>query len=179
MRYHRHKKYLKGPSVVGFWGMFESDFGDPKTNSPYCRITPSSLGGVALPFRCPRCNEVLDQFSDSKTREKYHDTREVTAKTGDGRTALVRRNNYWCPYCGYRFYLSSTPMQLTTPLPPGAVAPSSVECFDDRGAHEGTRTQDEPSIFLIGVGAFGSVGGLFSRLFSHHRAGVKVLGVLA
>lgn len=104
--------YLDGPSVCGFWGMFESDFGDPQTESPYCRITPSRVGSALMPFHCPRCKSVVD-FTDPQRREDYHDTRKTL-------------DNYWCPRCGYRFRLNLVGKPFKDRLS-GGVASAVVE----------------------------------------------------
>jgi len=115
-----HPVYLDGPSVCGFWGMFDSDFGDPNTNLPLCRITPTKVGSALLPFRCPRCDSAID-FSDSKRLEHYHDTR----LTSNGK----KRDNYWCPTCGNRFLINFVGRPLEGKLDSSGVAPSTVECI--------------------------------------------------
>jgi hypothetical protein len=89
--------YIPGPTVCGFHGMFERDFGDDTTPKPYARVTPSRVGGALLPFHCPSCEAVVD-FSDPARREHHHDSRE---------TASGKNDNYWCPSCSHRFYLNT------------------------------------------------------------------------
>lgn len=91
--------YLPGPTVCGFHGMFESDYGDPSSPKPYPRVTPSKVGSALLPFHCPCCDAVID-FSDSERREQFHDTRDDADDSGKP------RDNYWCPCCGQRFLLN-------------------------------------------------------------------------
>jgi hypothetical protein len=88
--------YLPGPTVCGFHGMFEADYGTPSTE-PMPRVTPSRVGSALLPFHCPSCEAVVD-FSDPTRRERHHDTRE---------TASGARDNYWCPACSSRFLLNT------------------------------------------------------------------------
>jgi hypothetical protein len=110
------RTYLAGPTVCGLWSAFEQDFGDPNTDLPLCRVTPSRLGTTLLPFRCPRCSRPID-FSDSKTRESYHDKRVVDGK---------QRDNHWCPSCGARFTLNLKGQPYTGAA--NGIAPATVEC---------------------------------------------------
>jgi hypothetical protein len=108
--------YLPGPTVCGFHGLFEGDYGDPSTPTPYPRVTPSKAGSVLLPFHCPECDFVID-FSDRDGREHYHDTRE---------TKRGKRDNYWCPSCGARFLLNLNGKPFEGTLTNG-IAPAEVE----------------------------------------------------
>ncbi len=91
---------MPGPAICGFHGAFESDFGDPSTPMPYPVVTPKQACASLLPFPCPHCGRMCTEFSDAKTREPYHDTREE--RTDDGRL-IVKHNNYFCPGCRKRF----------------------------------------------------------------------------
>lgn len=96
-------RHLPGPSLMGFYGMFERDFGDPSTNPVKCTVAPSCIGAVLLPFPCPRCGRTVD-FSNPSTRNEYRDQRPGRA-------------NHWCPWCGFRFRLDSrgVPVNMTAP----------------------------------------------------------------
>jgi predicted RNA-binding Zn-ribbon protein involved in translation (DUF1610 family) len=119
---------LPGPPIVGLWGMFERDRGNPSTPSPYCRITPSRLGTILLPFTCPNCSSSID-YSSERMREAHHDTR-----SGHG--------NYWCPTCGWRFYLNAKGIPYEGKVSE-TVAPSIVECItsDENGLTQVTQTK--------------------------------------
>jgi hypothetical protein len=107
---------LSGPSVCGFYGAFESDYGDDSTPRPYARVTPTRVGSALLPFNCPSCDSKID-FSDAKRRESYHDTRVL---------GTVKKDNYWCPNCDARFVLNKKGITLNGPVS-NDVAPSVVE----------------------------------------------------
>ncbi len=109
--------FLPGPSVCGLYGYFEEDFGDPDTRSPYARITPSRIGAALLPFHCPRCKQVVD-FSTPEQREHYHDTRVLDGK---------KRDNYFCPSCGNRFFLNMAGQPLNGRVGRDNGTPSIVE----------------------------------------------------
>jgi hypothetical protein len=111
----RRVKYLPGTPILGFHGLFEADYGDPNTKEPYVRVTPSKLGSLLLPFKCPECKQVNYEFSDARRRAMYKDPRP-------GRT------NHWCPMCKVRFCLVEEGMPLPKALPPGAAyAPARVD----------------------------------------------------
>ena len=142
-------RLLPGPAVCGFWGLFDADYGDPSTPRPYPRVTPSALGGVTLPFRCPHCKRIRADFADGAEREKYHDARD-----GHG--------NYWCPDCGGRFDLALPGAPLAAALPAGSVvAPSRVEragrleVQDAPGAWAFVRRLLNPQAHRLGVDALG------------------------
>lgn len=94
--------YMRGPSLCGFHGLSESDYGDPETPAPYPVAHPRVASGVVCPFPCPQCGAVVD-FSDPRRREAYHDTREQRDARG---RLIVKHNNYYCPACNKRFRLS-------------------------------------------------------------------------
>lgn len=149
--------YLPGPTVCGFHGLFEENFGDPATQEPYCRVTPSVVAGIMLPFRCPRCKEVRTEFSDPKMREQYHDNRPG-------------RDNHWCDDCGLRFRLRlsgiTAPKKLS--IYDGA-APSLVEKFtdsDDAKIVTHAEMQDNDTVTVVG------------RLLRHYIGGTDLLGAL-
>jgi hypothetical protein len=112
--------YLSGPSICGFFGLFEADYGDPSTPYPYCRVTPSRIGSALLPFKCPRCEKAVD-FTNPDTRECYHDTRKIGTK---------QRNNYYCPCCGCRFFLNLSGMPFKGDLDVLGCATSAVETIE-------------------------------------------------
>jgi len=149
-------RYLSGPEVCGFYGMFETNFGDPETPAPYARVTPSCVAGVLLPFSCPNCKTVLSQFSDPKTREHYHDDR-------DG------RDNFWCPTCDVRFNLrlQGMPLPKNAALVDGA-APSLVERFQD----------SDDSKIITHSELQDNDASVVGRLFRHFISGSDVLGYL-
>lgn len=120
--------YLPGPPVVGFWGLFENDFGSSSTPVPYCTVAPTKIGSALLPFHCPHCRAVVD-FSDPRRREMFHDTRRWTSWRGL-KKGTVKNRHYWCPSCGARFFLDLAGTPLVGPLAPGTVAPSRVTCGD-------------------------------------------------
>lgn len=108
--------HIEGPSLCGFHGLFESDYGDSSTPEPLCTITPSFVGNSMLPFRCPRCEKIMQALACPKTRDMFRDKRP-----GHG--------NYFCPDCGYRFKLNEEGTPLTSSLPAGALCgPSRVDC---------------------------------------------------
>lgn len=109
--------YLPGPTICGLHGMFESDFGCSESTTPYPRVTPSRVGAALLPFHCPRCESVVD-FTDSKQREHYHDTRVVNGKQHD---------NYWCPACGQKFFLNRRGQPLKGEVGADGAASSTIE----------------------------------------------------
>jgi len=113
--------YLDGPPLCGLYGFFEADFGAPDSPKPYPRVTPSRVGGLLLPFRCPCCPATID-FSDPKNRADYCDPRPL-------------RGNHYCPRCGARFLLNTDGQPLDGELATDGAAPSMVETvgFDDRG----------------------------------------------
>lgn len=113
--------YLPGTPVTGFFGMFEENYGKPE-DGPLSTIVPSTEKGTILPFSCPACDKAID-FRSKKEREKFHDTRiGVSAMSG----RRVKRDNYYCPYCGYRFKLNFHGNPLKTAIYGKAVAPSEV-----------------------------------------------------
>lgn len=107
-------RYIKGPVLVGFYGLFEEDYGDPETPTPLCTLTPSRTGAALLPFRCVRCECKVD-FSDSSRLECYRDGR-------DG------RGNHFCPACGFRFHVKHDGPVFTGKLDGGGCAPAKVDC---------------------------------------------------
>jgi len=108
--------YLAGPTVCGFHGMFEENYGMP-SSKPMPRVTPSKVGAALLPFHCPCCEAVVD-FSDPERRENYHDTRPLP----NGK----QRNNHWCPACGSRFLMNMKGKPFKGTLSEH-VAPAEVE----------------------------------------------------
>lgn len=167
MRALRHRRrlgsgYLRGPSLIGFFGLSEADHGDPRTPLPLVTITPSVVDGHVLPFRCPRCKKVNRRFGDPSYREKYHDTRTETL---DGRR--FRRDNYWCPACGFRFKLDLAGQAVTRLLPPETVAPSTVVRTLPSG--EVLRERQDDTTLSTVLGWF----------FRGHQTGVDVLGACA
>ncbi len=147
--------YLSGPTVCGFHGMFEADFGTP-SKGPYPRVTPSKVGAALLPFHCPCCDEVID-FSDPERREQYHDTRDDSGKP---------RDNYWCPNCGSRFLLNlkGKPFKGTIDE---HVAPAEVETIavGDDGMVNYKRITKAPTPASI-----------FGSMFTSYIIGTDILG---
>lgn len=134
-------QYLPGKPIIGFWGLFEADYGNPKTPTPYVRVTPSAEGRQLLPFRCPACKESLHEFCHPVSREHYHDTRKISLNE----RLAIRRNNYWCPVCGFRFYLKLSGMPHTG----GEYPASKVEAFGVKNGKItliGAITQDGPGL---------------------------------
>lgn len=110
------KRLISGPSLCGFHGIFEDDFGAAETESDMPTITPSAVGNSMLPFRCPTCREIPQALACPKTREHYRDRREG------------RERVYWCPLCRSRFRLDNNSVPLPCALEAGAVVgPSRVE----------------------------------------------------
>lgn len=154
MTRRRKTNRLNLPPLAGFFGLAESDRGDPATSSPYPRITPSRVGPAVLPFRCYACKGINNDFTDARTREKYRDKRE-----GKG--------HHWCPMCNKRFYLVANGMPLPTTMSAGAtVGPSKVE-------HNGAVTMQD---------AGGAVSALIGAVFGGHASssraalGIDMLG---
>lgn len=128
------KQWIAGSSLVGFYGLFENDFGRPETETDMPTMIPSWVGNSLLPFRCPHCSGVPQALACPLTREKYKDTRP-------GRT------NYFCPLCGGRFRIDLRGCPLPSPLEAGAtVGPSQIQ----RG--ESITWQDRPSLVQKIVG---------------------------
>lgn len=134
----RRRAHISGPTLCGFWGMFEEDYGTP-TGDILPIITPSFVGSSLLPFRCPGCKTVAQELVCPKTREYFHDRR-------------MGRDNYWCPNCGLRFRLNLQGSPLSCDLKSGAmVGPSRV---NDNGV---VTWQDTPSIVGAILGAVAEV----------------------
>lgn len=107
---------IPGPVLLGFATMFDQSYGDPKTPRPYPKVTPSCVGGVLLPFKCPHCSAVRSVVIDPKTRLGYRDT---------------ERGFSWCPACTKRYDICLEGTPLKKPLPAGAThAPALVERGD-------------------------------------------------
>ena len=105
---------LPGRPLLGFYGLFEEDYGDEATAREAIVVTPSKVGSALLPFRCPKCQEVPQELACPVTREHYRDPRP-----GGG---------HHCPRCGCRFQIDLRGTPLTSTLPAGAkVGPSLVE----------------------------------------------------
>lgn len=126
--------YLDGPSLCGFHGAFEQDFGDPSTPEPYPIVKPAKVAGVLLPFACPHCERVFAEFADPKAKEHYHDTRRELNEDG---SLKVQHNNYFCPGCQKRFRIDPEGRALSVPLPATApVAPSVVVTPEGEEMHD-------------------------------------------
>lgn len=74
--------YISGRTLCGFWGIFEADYGCPKTPESYATLTPAPDGTLV----CPQCR-VASLAADCPR---------------DGRPG---RGNHWCPRCGHRFHI--------------------------------------------------------------------------
>jgi hypothetical protein len=109
----RRKLLLPGPVLIGFSEFFDRAWGDPLTERPYPKVTPSCVGGVLLPFACPHCGVVKSAVIDPKTRLGYWDQ---------------DRDFSWCPACQKRYVIESKGTPLKSALPAGAThAPALVE----------------------------------------------------
>jgi hypothetical protein len=120
---------------LGFLGIriFEGDYGDPNTVTPYYRVTPSQSSTYdILPFRCPHCQKVVTEFATSDGRSKYLDDRPGHA-------------NYWCPKCDKRYFMNFGGPVFSGAVYPGEAAPSKVEMFRPDGSGQVARSfmQDE------------------------------------
>ena len=109
----KKKLLLSGPVLVGFADVFDRAFGNPNTPRPYPKVTPSSVGGVLLPFPCPHCEAVCPSVIHPKTRVGYWDK---------------QRDFSWCPACKGRYCINPKGQALVGELPAGAThAPALVE----------------------------------------------------
>lgn len=145
----RAETRLLGAPLAGFHGIFEENFGDPETPTPYPRVTPSRVGSALLSFKCPACRTIIHEFSDHEEREHYKDPQQGFFFCP-------------CPDCRSRFYLNEEGMPLPAALPAGAnVAPCRVE----RGG----------KVSMAG-GILGTVlGTLFSGTKSKYTVGIDTL----
>jgi hypothetical protein len=104
---------LSGPVLIGFGDIFDRSFGSDRTPRPYPKVTPSSVGGVLLPFPCPHCGEAKSDAVDPKRRGNYRDK---------------ERGHSWCPACQGRYIVDTAGTPLIGELPAGATcAPARVE----------------------------------------------------
>lgn len=109
----KRRVLIPGPVLVGFGEIFDRSFGNPKTEKPYPKVTPSKIGDVLLPFLCPHCGSVRSAVIDKKTRLGYWDK---------------ERDFSWCPACQGRYVINPDGAPLEEPLEPGAThAPALVE----------------------------------------------------
>lgn len=140
----RRSTRIGGTRLAGFHGLFEEDFGDPATPTPYPRVTPSRVGDALLPFRCPACRTIVREFSDARDRECFHDP---------------QRGFYFCPCpdCRSRFYFNEDGIPLPSALPAGAtVAPCKV----DRGGKAIIEGSGGVLSIVLGAMAGGGYDGL-------------------
>lgn len=147
--------YIAGPSVCGFFGAFEQDYGTPPTGA-LPRVTPSRVGDAILPFNCPSCDAKID-FSDRKKRESYHDTRV---------SGSAKNDNYWCPGCAARFKLNLRGKKFNGAVDNG-VAPSTVEmiAIGDDGLVDIKRIENGPRF-----------GTLVGKLLNEYVVGSDIIG---
>lgn len=124
----RHRPLLSGPALVGFMDAFDSSCGDASTPRPYAKIAPARVGGVLLPFKCPRCGEARREAVDPRRRGGYADKERAFS---------------WCPACGLRYVLDPKGHPLAEALPPGAESAPAVVTGQVVGAKP-SRTDDAP-----------------------------------
>lgn len=108
-------RLLKGPVLIGFMSAFDSANGDADTEYPYPVVTPSALGPILLPFRCPHCGADCTALVDPERRLNYYDK---------------LRKFSWCPSatCRKRFFVNRAGMPLSCDLYTGStLAPCKVE----------------------------------------------------
>lgn len=109
----RRRILIPGPVLIGFSELFDRAHGDPKTERPYPKVTPSRMGSVLLPFACPHCGEVRSEVVDPRRREHYYDR---------------DRDFGWCPACRKRYVIDFKGTPLVASISAGAVAaPALVE----------------------------------------------------
>jgi hypothetical protein len=109
----RRRVLIPGPVLIGFAELFDRAHGDPRTERPYARVTPSCVGSSLLPFPCPYCGAVRPELVDRKKWVNYHDR---------------ERGFSWCPSCLKRFVIDYKGTPLKKSLPAGAIAaPALVE----------------------------------------------------
>lgn len=128
------RKLLPGPVLLGFAEQFDATWGDGKTPWPYPQVTPSTMSGILLPFRCPHCGQVCPEMVDPAVRDRYFDP---------------ARGFSFCPACCKRYVINWRGMPLAEALPAGAVsAPAKVE----RGGKVETMTaRPKGSLELLGA----------------------------
>ena len=103
---------LRGPSLVGFFELFDNSCGDPSTPLPYAKVKPAVVGGVLLPFACPHCGAVKPEMVHTKRALNYKDGRGFS----------------WCPACKKRYFLDEKGAPLSGEIEVGATcAPAVVE----------------------------------------------------
>ena len=138
MATRKRKVLLPGPVLLGFGEIFDRSYGDPRTKKPYMRVTPSTVGGVLLPFECPHCGEVRAAVIDRKTRLGYADK---------------ERGFSWCPACQGRYVIKPEGTPLIGELPAGAAhAPALIERGGKREVI-GLHAKNEEALTALGAEA--------------------------
>ena len=56
----RRRLLLPGPVLMGFADLYDAAYGNPCPPDKMPVVTPTLIGGVALPFPCPHCGATLD-----------------------------------------------------------------------------------------------------------------------
>lgn len=150
------EKYLEGRPIIGFWSLFSNDYGDENVVHVTHRITPSRAGNTLLPFHCPRCEKVLD-FSNIKEREEHRDDR-------------LGQGNYFCPYCGFKFYLNLSGSEVSKGIDKGGAFPSIVESLG--------KTKDGLVEIRRQVGGKRKLFDVVGELWSGYLVGCDILGAV-
>lgn len=102
---------LSGPVLLGFADLFDAAYGRPCPPSEIPTVTPSAIGGAALPFPCPHCGAVRPQMVDKEARAEYADP---------------ERGFFFCPACEGRYRLGASASLPAEVHPGDAAAPCRV-----------------------------------------------------
>lgn len=116
----RPRHLIRGPVLIGFMEAFSEASGRDDTPRPYVKVTPSRVGPILLPFKCPHCSAVRAEVVDARKRNAYRDN---------------ERGFSWCPACRMRYVINPTGTLLADALPAGAsYAPALVDRGDGKPA---------------------------------------------
>lgn len=104
----QRRRLLPGPVLMGFATLFDAAWGNPCPPGGIPAVTPTIVGGAALPFPCPHCGAaVLQAAGASSMRRAYHDP---------------VRGFSWCPACGGRYRIDAAGAPPGRAIEAGAAA---------------------------------------------------------